>query len=73
MDFVDAVHDLIDAVYDLTESWPSAERYGLTAQIRRAAVSVPSDIAEGYGLTLPRAMVATSVSPTDRSKRQGRN
>jgi len=44
-------HELVLQIYELTAKFPSNEIYGLTSQLRRAAVSIPTNIAEGYGRT----------------------
>ena len=41
--------DLVERVYRLTASFPRSEQWGLTSQMRRSVISVPSNIAEGYG------------------------
>ena len=41
--------DLVELVYTLTKPFPAEERFALTAQLRRAATSIPSNVAEGWG------------------------
>jgi four helix bundle protein len=40
---------LVKAIYQMTSDFPAEERYGLTQQMRRAAISIPSNLAEGSG------------------------
>jgi four helix bundle protein len=49
--------DLVTEVYAVTREFPREEIYALTAQLRRAAVSIPSNIAEGQGRRSPKEFV----------------
>ena len=41
-------HKLVLQIYQITQQFPPEEKYGLTSQIRRAAISVPANVAEGF-------------------------
>jgi four helix bundle protein len=49
--------DLSVRVYELTKAFPSEEKFGLTSQMRRAAVSIPSNIAEGAARQGPKEFI----------------
>ena len=47
-------HALVLAIYRLTSGWPVTERYGLVSQVRRTAISIPTNLAEGAAKRGPR-------------------
>ena len=49
--------DIVEKIYSITESFPSAEKFGIVSQMRRCAISVPSNIAEGAGRNTKKEFV----------------
>ncbi len=49
--------ELVKSIYEITNLFPSNEQFGLTSQMRRAAVSIPSNIAEGCGRNSDKELI----------------
>ena len=60
--------DLAIRVYDLSAKFPADERYGLISQIRRCAVSIPSNISEGAGRNSNKELNVSSYFKCESSK-----
>ncbi|MCB0501295.1 MAG: four helix bundle protein [Bacteroidetes bacterium] len=67
--FWEDAHQLAIEIYNLTKTFPKSEVYGITSQLRRASLSVPTNIAEGCGREsineLKRYMVVSNGSITE--------
>nr|WP_299337697.1 four helix bundle protein [Allomuricauda sp.] len=50
-------HDLVLEIYRVTENYPESEQFGLVSQMRRASISVPTNIAEGCGRETQKELV----------------
>ena len=50
-------HQFVIQIYPISGSFPSSEKYGLTDQLRRAAVSIPANIAEGMGRSSKKELI----------------
>ena len=76
-----AAIELVDGIYRATESFPKYEIYGLASQVQRAAVSIPSNIAEGHTrestkeylqhLSIAQASLAELETQLEIAKRRG--
>lgn len=49
--------ELVKSIYEITKSFPNNEQFGLVSQMRRAAVSIPSNIAEGFGRNSDKELI----------------
>ena len=54
---------IVEGVYLASGDWPIDERFGLVSQVRRAAVSIPANIAEGIGRETPREIARSCRIP----------
>ena len=57
--------DFVIEVYSITSEFPKSEVYGLTSQLRRASVSIPSNLAEGAGRKETKNSCSFSTLPKD--------
>ncbi len=62
-------HEVVLRVYKLTAAFPESEKYALTSQIRRAAVSITSNVAEAFGRQTGKDKARFTFTPAARATR----